>query len=142
MIDYLFIFATEAAAKSALPAYWFNYGAAWTWDLSRIMAPTGAGNTQPFQAYMGMDVLDGYAMSVTTSVTNDALWSITQCMAEGDRDAAAILRTRFDDEQLQGFSVQPVMAGTSYLYPGRQRSLVLDQSQHPISDSDAGLLEG
>lgn len=138
--DYLFVFADEASAKAALPAYW-SANPDFVWDLSRVMSPTGNGATAPFTVYMGTDVLDGYPLSLSLTAVDETIWSIPQCMLEGDRITATILRTRLDAAQMLGISVSPVMAGTAYIFAGQNISLILDQSQHPISDSATGILD-
>lgn len=141
MIDYLFIFPDEATAKTALPSYWIAVPS-FAWDPSRILAPTGNGSTAPLQAFMGTDVLNGYPLALALPVVSDAIWAISQCMLEGDRSSASILRTRFDAAQMQGISTSPVMAGTDYIFQGQGVNLVIDQAQHPISDSTGTIVDG
>lgn len=142
MIDYAFLFVDEATAKTALPNFWIDNGdGTWGWDASRIMATRDSTSAASFYGYMGIDRWDGYFVSLSVTAVSDALYAIPQCIVEADRDSATFLRTRLDNEQTQALDIEPVMAGTAYLFAGRGHSFILDNSQHPIGD-DGGLILG
>lgn len=81
-------------------------------------------------------------MSVSVPAIDGSLWSIAQCIVEGDRVSATIVRTRLDAEEQLAANFNPVMAGTNYVFAGQGKNFPLDNTNHPIGDSFGADVEG